>query len=83
MTSLLWTVVIGGVIGWLASMFMKTNAQMGLLANIAVGIVGSWLGFWLFGVLGFHAYGEIAGLIVRIAGAMLLIAILKGFRILR
>jgi uncharacterized membrane protein YeaQ/YmgE (transglycosylase-associated protein family) len=34
-------VIIGGVIGWLASLIMKTNAQMGLIANIVVGVVGS------------------------------------------
>jgi len=83
MTSLVWTIIIGGVVGWLASIFMKTNAQMGLLANIVVGIVGSWLGFWLFGVVGFHASGLIASLVVRVIGAMVLIAILKGFRVLR
>ncbi len=83
MTSLLWTLIIGGVSGWLASIVMKTNAQMGVLANVVVGIIGSWLGFWLFGALGFHASSLLASLMVRVAGAMLLIAILKGFRILR
>jgi hypothetical protein len=33
-------IIIGGVIGWLASLIMKTNAQMGLIANIVVGVVG-------------------------------------------
>jgi uncharacterized membrane protein YeaQ/YmgE (transglycosylase-associated protein family) len=37
-------VIIGGVIGWLASLIMKTNAQMGLIANIVVGVVGSLIG---------------------------------------
>jgi uncharacterized membrane protein YeaQ/YmgE (transglycosylase-associated protein family) len=83
MTSLVWTIIVGGIVGWLASIFMKTDKQMGLLANIGVGIVGSWLGFWLFGVVGFHATGLVAGLVVRVLGAMVLIAILKGFRILR
>lgn len=83
MAGIVWTVVIGGIVGWLASIFMKTNAQMGLLANVCVGIVGSWLGFWLFGAVGFHAAGQIASLVVRVAGAMLLIAVLKGFRVLR
>jgi len=37
------TIIIGGVIGWLASLIMKTDAQMGILANIVVGIIaGSW-----------------------------------------
>ena len=39
------TLIVGAVVGWLASMLMKTNAQMGAIANIVVGIVGSSLGF--------------------------------------
>ena len=41
------TLIIGGIIGWLASIVMKTNAQMGMIANVVVGIVGSWLGAWI------------------------------------
>lgn len=43
------SLIIGGIVGWLASMIMKTNAQMGLIANVLVGIVGSILGYWLRG----------------------------------
>jgi uncharacterized membrane protein YeaQ/YmgE (transglycosylase-associated protein family) len=39
--------IVGGVIGWLASVVMKTNAQMGVVANVIVGIVGAGLGGWL------------------------------------
>ena len=46
------TLVTGGLIGWLASLLMRTDGQMGVLANILVGIVGSILGSWLAGVLG-------------------------------
>ncbi len=49
------TLIIGGVIGWLASLVMKTNAQMGILANIVVGIIGSFLGFWIAGLIGVAA----------------------------
>jgi uncharacterized membrane protein YeaQ/YmgE (transglycosylase-associated protein family) len=69
--------IIGGIVGWLASMVMKTNAQMGLIANIIVGIVGSMLGFWVAGLFGFAAMGGIARFIVAIAGAALLIFILQ------
>jgi uncharacterized membrane protein YeaQ/YmgE (transglycosylase-associated protein family) len=75
--------IVGAVVGWLASLLMKTNRQMGLLANIVVGIVGSALGHWVFGLLGLLAYGGIGRLVVSTAGAMLLIAILKGFKVLR
>ena len=37
------SLIIGGIVGWLASIVMKTNAQMGLIANVAVGVVGSLL----------------------------------------
>jgi uncharacterized membrane protein YeaQ/YmgE (transglycosylase-associated protein family) len=73
----IWALIIGGVVGWLASMVMKTNAQMGMIANIVVGIVGSSLGFWLAGMLGFAATGGVARLIVSVAGAALLILILQ------
>jgi uncharacterized membrane protein YeaQ/YmgE (transglycosylase-associated protein family) len=77
------TLIVGGIIGWLASVLMKTNAQMGWLANIVVGIVGSGLGGWLFAVLGLAAYGAIGRLIMGVAGAALLIVILRGLKILR
>jgi uncharacterized membrane protein YeaQ/YmgE (transglycosylase-associated protein family) len=48
-------IVIGGVIGWLVSLVMKTNAQMGLIANIVVGVVGSLIGHWTAGALGIAA----------------------------
>ena len=72
------TIVVGGIIGWLASIFMKTNAQMGIIANVVVGIVGSSLGFWLAGVLGLAAYGAIAQWVVAVVGAAVLIFILKA-----
>jgi uncharacterized membrane protein YeaQ/YmgE (transglycosylase-associated protein family) len=77
------TIVIGGIVGWLASIVMKTNAQMGLIANVIVGIVGSSLGFWIAGVLGFIATSAIAGYVVSILGAAILILILKAFGIFK
>jgi uncharacterized membrane protein YeaQ/YmgE (transglycosylase-associated protein family) len=80
---ILWTLIIGGVVGWLASMVMKTNAQMGLIANIVVGIVGSVLGSWIFGLLGILPASSIAGLIASVIGAMALIAILKAMKVFK
>lgn len=71
------TIVIGGIVGWLGSMLMKTDQQMGLVANVIVGIVGSSLGFWLAGMLGLSASGPIIGWVVAVAGAALLIFVLK------
>ncbi len=76
------TLIIGGVVGWLASIVMKTNAQMGLVANVIVGIVGSALGFWLAGVAGIAAAGTIMSWLVAIAGAAILVALLKTTKIL-
>ena len=77
------TIVLGGIVGWLASMVMKTNAQMGLLANVIVGIVGSALGFYLAGVLGLASGGAIVSWIVAIIGAALLIFLLKALGIFK
>jgi uncharacterized membrane protein YeaQ/YmgE (transglycosylase-associated protein family) len=77
------TLVVGGVVGWLASLLMKTSAQMGIIANVVVGIVGSSLGFWLAGVLGLAAYGVIAQWAVAVAGAAILIYILKALGIFK
>ena len=77
------SLIIGGIIGWLASIVMKTNAQMGLIANVLVGIVGSMLGYWLAGVLGIGAAGGIVGFLVAIAGAVLLIFILQALGIFK
>jgi uncharacterized membrane protein YeaQ/YmgE (transglycosylase-associated protein family) len=77
------SLIIGGVIGWLASMVMKTNAQMGMIANIIVGIVGSMLGFWIAGMLGLGAEGAIMRWVISIGGAAALIAILKALNIFK
>jgi uncharacterized membrane protein YeaQ/YmgE (transglycosylase-associated protein family) len=71
------SIIIGGIIGWLASIIMKTNAQMGLIANILIGIVGSALGYWLAGILGIAPAGGVLGFLVGVVGAVLLIFILS------
>ena len=81
--NLIVSLIIGGVVGWLASLVMKTDAQMGVIANIIVGIVGSALGFWLAGVLGLAASGAIAQWLVAIGGAAILIIILKALNIFK
>jgi uncharacterized membrane protein YeaQ/YmgE (transglycosylase-associated protein family) len=76
-------IVVGGIVGWLASILAKTNAQMGIIANVLVGIVGSVLGHWLAGLLGLSSPGLIISLAVSVAGAVLLIVILKAVGILK
>ncbi len=71
------SLIIGGIVGWLASIVMKTNAQMGLIANVLVGVVGSILGYWIAGQLGIVAAGSLLGFVIAIIGAVLLIFILQ------
>jgi len=81
-------ILVGALIGWVASLIMKTDAQMGAIANIIVGIVGSILGRWLFAnVLGIGtatAAGSFSlmGLFYGILGAVILLAALKFFNVL-
>jgi uncharacterized membrane protein YeaQ/YmgE (transglycosylase-associated protein family) len=70
------SLVVGGIVGWLASIIMKTNAQMGLIANVLVGVVGGALGFWIAGLLGIAATGGVVRFLVALLGAALLIFIL-------
>jgi uncharacterized membrane protein YeaQ/YmgE (transglycosylase-associated protein family) len=79
----LYTLVIGGIVGWLASIVMKTNAQMGMIANVLVGVVGSSIGFWAAGALGLAPAGGFLRFIVAIIGAAALIFILRAVGILK
>ena len=72
-----------GIVGWLASIIMKTNPQMGLIANVLVGVAGSMLGFWIAGMLGIAASGGILRFVIALGGAMLLIFILGKLGIFR
>ena len=77
------SLIIGGIVGWLASIVMKTNAQMGLIANVLVGVVGSALGYWIAGMLGLLPTSGIMGFVVAIAGAALLIFLLGKVGVFR
>jgi uncharacterized membrane protein YeaQ/YmgE (transglycosylase-associated protein family) len=77
-TNLVVTLIIGGVVGWLASILMRANGQMGIVANIIVGIAGSFLGVFVANALGVRAHTAPAAWIVAVLGAALLIAILRS-----
>jgi uncharacterized membrane protein YeaQ/YmgE (transglycosylase-associated protein family) len=72
------TLIIGGVVGWLASIVMNANGQMGILANVVVGIFGSFLGLWVANALGVRVSGAPASWIVAVLGAALLIWLLRA-----
>jgi len=77
--------IIGGVLGWLASIVMRTDAQQGILLNIVVGIVGALLGGLLLSpLLGGASITtgafDIRSLLVSFLGAVILLAIVNLFR---
>ncbi len=81
---ILW-LLFGALIGWLASIVMRTNARQGAILNIVVGIVGALLGGWLFGLLlgagntinqGNFSLGS---LLVSFLGAVILLGIVNLF----
>lgn len=78
---LLW-IIFGALVGWIASMIMKTNAQQGIILDIVVGIVGAVVGGWIMstigktGVQGFNLYS----FLVALLGAIVLIAIVRAVR---
>ncbi len=84
MNFIIW-LVVGGIIGWLASMVMRTDAQQGVLLNVVVGIIGAVLGGWLISpLIGAGTINQndfsLAGLIVSFLGAVILLAIVNLFR---
>ncbi|UNK50023.1 GlsB/YeaQ/YmgE family stress response membrane protein [Lysobacter sp. S4-A87] len=77
--------IVGGIIGWLASLVMRRDGQQGIFLNIIVGIVGAFIGGWLGGVLGLGG-GDIndgnfsmSGLLLSLLGAIVLLAIVNLF----
>jgi uncharacterized membrane protein YeaQ/YmgE (transglycosylase-associated protein family) len=77
------TLIIGGIIGWLASIVMRTDAQQGILLNIVVGIVGAFLGNILGGMFGMGASLSTfspVGLLWAFIGAVVLLGIINLFR---
>ena len=77
--------IVGGIIGWVASMIMRTNAQQGILMNVVVGIVGAFLaGFLLSPFLGIGTINDsnfsIAAMLVSLGGAVILLGIVNLFR---
>ncbi len=78
MVSLIVWLVVGGVVGWLASMLMRTDGQQGIILNVVVGIIGSFLGGWLIAPL--IGGSGVMGYVSAFLGAIILLAIVNLFR---
>jgi len=80
---LIW-LVMGGLVGWVASLIMGTNGQQGIILNIVVGIIGALIGGWLIGpLLGAGSINEgitVMSFVVSLIGAVILLAILSLFQ---
>lgn len=84
MNFIIW-LIVGGVVGWLASIVMKTNEQQGMLLNVVVGVVGAMLGGWLISpLIGVGTINQdnfsLPALLVSFVGAAILLAIVNLFR---
>ena len=79
---ILW-LLFGALVGWLASMVMRTDAQQGALLNIVVGIVGAFVGGLVFNFLGIGGSSlnnnnfSLGGLLVAFVGAVILLAVVN------
>lgn len=73
-------IIVGALAGWIASMIMGKNAQMGAIANIIVGIIGAFIGGFLMNLLGFGGVDglNISSILVAILGAVILLAIISA-----
>lgn len=80
MDIVLW-ILLGAFAGWIASKVMNTDAQMGAMANIIVGIIGAFIGGFVVRLLTGNNVDELSipGLLTAILGAIILLAIVKAF----
>lgn len=84
MNFILW-LVVGGLIGWVASKIMRTDAQQGIFLNVVVGIVGALIGGWLIApLIGGGTINQndfsLASLLISLVGAVILLAVVNLFR---
>ncbi len=84
MNLVIW-LVVGGLIGWVASLIMRTDGQQGVILNIVVGIIGAAIGGWLlsplFGVPSINSNAfSVGALLVSLLGAVILLAIVNLLR---
>lgn len=84
MNLIIW-LIVGGLIGWMASMLMKTNDQQGMVLNVVVGVVGAMLAGWFISPLvGVGTINQnnfsLPALVVSFIGAAILLAIVNLFR---
>ncbi len=73
--TIVWFLIVGLIAGWLAGRVVRGRGY-GLVGNLIIGVVGAFVGGYLFTLLGFAAQGIIASIIVAFVGAVILILVL-------
>ena len=84
MNLIIW-LIVGGVVGWLASLIMRTDGQQGIVLNVVIGIVGAFLAGWFIApMVGVGTINQnnfsLASVLVSLVGAVILLAIVNLFR---
>ena len=84
MNLIIW-LIIGGIVGWLASLIMRTDGQQGIVLNVVVGVVGAFLAGWFISpMVGIGTINQnnfsLASVLVSLVGAVILLAIVNLFR---
>jgi len=76
--------IVGGLVGWIASMIMRTDAQQGVILNVVVGVVGAAIAGWLIspllGVPSINTGFSIGSFVVSLLGAIVLLGVVNLFR---
>ncbi|HEK9099030.1 GlsB/YeaQ/YmgE family stress response membrane protein [Bacillus pfraonensis] len=78
----IWSLIVGGILGWLASLIVGKDIPGGVIGNIIAGIIGSWLGTWLLGTFGpvIGGYAIIPALIGAIVLIFIVSLLLRAIR---
>lgn len=80
MLHMIWTLVIGLIVGSLAKLIMPGKDPGGIIVTMLLGVAGSFVGLWIGRLLRFYTEGQSAGFLMSLIGAILLLAIYRMFR---
>jgi uncharacterized membrane protein YeaQ/YmgE (transglycosylase-associated protein family) len=80
MFHILWTLIIGLVVGAVAKAIMPGRDPGGIVVTMLLGIAGAFVGHWLGRMAGFYAYGQPAGFVMSVVGAIVILAVYHAIR---
>lgn len=79
---ILYWIIFGGIVGWIASIIADTNKSMGIIANVIVGLIGSFIGGFIASLLGVATLSSFSvwGFVFAVLGAVILLWVINFFR---